>query len=394
MRRMWKKQILLLLAVAVLLGAASCKSREEDVPDGMKIASAAGADYFLFVPEIWNLNTAYGVSGAYRDLSELSVISVGRYEVTDDLQAQMTAAGIGATAVPEGDETQAEAEERWLKARIGWFWENQCLPVLKGQAKDGAVTLGESSSVAPGGVKGMQYLASAQVDLGDGEAENVQSLRFLRLIVERTAPDTHTYFYVISFSATERMYEVCGSDLEAILTEFRFLDQPYVPDESALWTPAKIDAEKIPAGMQIACTDEVAYRFFVPAEGWEVDRNQTVFYGYRTDDRTNVSVVPYMPTTDGMTPEAFFAMSEQGMKKTADPGGYARIGEAQSVELGGKPAMKYEFSYTVSGNSYRYCQVIAKNRGMIYTVTYTAKPEHYEEHWSEFEAILGAFSFR
>ena len=67
-----------LLALAAALGLASCAAKGEETPNGMMIASCAGADYRLYVPNTWVLNTSYGVSGAYRDLARQST-GVGEY---------------------------------------------------------------------------------------------------------------------------------------------------------------------------------------------------------------------------------------------------------------------------------------------------------------------------
>lgn len=386
---MMKKLLFFLLIVAMLAVTVSCNSRGSDVPTGMMIASAAGADYDLFVPSTWTLNTAYGISGAYRDLSALSVVSANRYEITDEMQAQMTADGV--TSAPDGETTadaaeRARAESALRQARLEWFWTNQCLPALTGQAMNGEVTLdGEASGTTVlDKVNAVQYVCSARVNVGTGETQDVQSLRFLRVIAE-----TRSAFYVVSFTGTEGMYELCESDLERILTEFRFLDEPYVPDDYA-WKPASV--KNVPAGMKIACSDEVAYRFFVP-EDWEVDFDRAVFFAYRADDRTNVSVVPYMPDVVSLSVAEFFTMSHRMMEKTAGSDGYELIAN-EKTELGGVSATRYEFRYTVAGVEYRYCQVIAAYRSMMYTVTYTAAPEHYAEHLDEFEAILDAFTFR
>lgn len=50
--------LLILLAEAVLL--TSCSKQEEGAPDGMKSAAAEAADYFLYVPKDWQVDTAEG----------------------------------------------------------------------------------------------------------------------------------------------------------------------------------------------------------------------------------------------------------------------------------------------------------------------------------------------
>ena len=62
MKRMLKGS-LILLCLVLLLACVSCmKGPESDasVPEGMKLATCAGADYRLYVPTVWNTNTDYG----------------------------------------------------------------------------------------------------------------------------------------------------------------------------------------------------------------------------------------------------------------------------------------------------------------------------------------------
>ena len=72
-----RRPLALLCALLMLLSLVSCAASEgEEVPANMQIASCAGADYRLYVPTSWVPNTSYGISGAYRDLSNQSTVSV------------------------------------------------------------------------------------------------------------------------------------------------------------------------------------------------------------------------------------------------------------------------------------------------------------------------------
>lgn len=297
------KRILSAMLVCFLLAAilASCVKKENDAPDGMMIASAAGADYMLYVPTTWNLNTYYGVSGAYRDAAAQSTVSVQKY----------------ASGSLEG----AEGENR-----NALYWETVCLPQIKSRALNGEVTPVEDdahpASFYLGGKPAEYRHVTALVSYGEKEQK---TLHFVYAVAERSG-----YFYVLSYSGTDAAYELCKDDLDKILTEFTFTDTPYAPSKAA-WKPAKVTP---PEGMQVASSDEVAYRFFAPAD-WKVDVNQRIFAAVEPNDRSNVSMVAYLPAESGMSVAEFHQMTVDLMGKVSGEGAYAAIAEQEGT-LGGK----------------------------------------------------------
>lgn len=350
-----KSTVVLLLAALLSVGSlVSCVKKENDAPDGMMIVSAAGADYLLYAPTTWNRNTVYGVSGAYRDVSEQSTVSVSRFSAE------------GFTAEEGADRNAA-------------YWETVCLPLIRAVALNGEVTdrTGDDSAALFGGADAVRRHVSAIV--------NGKTLHFVRIIAERNG-----YFYVFAFTVTDALYDYCIADANKMAKEFVFTDTPYVPEDYA-WKPAKVAA---PDGMQVASSDEVSYRFFVPAD-WVVDRDRRIFSAYEPTDRTNISVVPFLPDT-GTSVDDYFAASADLMRETAGEDGFTLLSDAGGVEteLGGRPAKQYDFLFTVGGERYRYRQIIALYKGMLYTVTYTAAEARFEEHLDALDAVRQAFAFR
>ena len=358
------KRLGALLLAGILLAATlcACVKKENDAPDGMMVASAAGVDYMLYVPTTWNLNTFYGVSGAYRDASAQSAVSVQTY-------ASATLAS-------------AEGENR-----NALFWQTSVLPQIESRALNGDVKayIADEAHAAHalylGGAPAEYRHVTALVPAREGERE---TLHFVYVIAERSGS-----FYVLSFSGTEAAYKLCESDLDKIIAEFAFAETPYTPSKTA-WKPAKV--KEVPGGMKIASSDEVAYRFFAP-ETWTVDAYQRIFAAVEPNDRTNVSVVAYLPAESGMSVEEFHQMTIDLMAKTSGTGAYEAIAEKEG-KLGGVAAMDYEFRYTVGGAVYHYRQLVAPYRGMFYTMTYTATEAHYGEHLEEFERMATELIFR
>lgn len=357
------KIVLVLLAALLALSCASCATKERDVPDGMKNATAADADYRLYVPSVWNVNTAYGVSGAYYSLAQQSTVSVQKYPVTAEMDAAMAELSL------EGG------------ARLDWFWEQECKATVEALALGGSVQIMEEENnlLTLGGCNAHRFHCRATVD--------GNNLHFVHAVTEKNGA-----FYVFSFIAAGDLYESLLANVESMLEQFIFAE-PYVPDTYV--KPIDPDAEA-PEGMKLASNDDVAYRFYVPA-AWEINGDVEIFAAYVKGEGkvlANVSVVPYYPDVESMSVAEFYTLCESMMKSTAGEGGFELLDTQTEVDLGGRPATSYTYRYTVGGVEYRYTQVIAAYKSMLYSVTYTALPEHFETYRTEFDRIVEEFEFR
>ena len=355
----------LLLCAATLLVFASCvKDRPEGIPDGMQLACAENADFRLYVPTTWNPNTDYGVSGAYFNLSTQTTVSVVKYPITDAMRAQLSEASI--------------AEDNG-EARIDWYWSTQCRPALEAVSLGGSFSdVEEKTSTLLGDANAWRYHCK-------GHSKQKQAdVHFVQVIAER-----ENAFYVFSYTAEEARYEACLPDVESMLDVFVFAE-PYTSDEYA--KPIDKEAEA-PEGMMLASNDDVAYRFYVPTD-WTVDPDQTVFAAFASDG-SSVSVVPYMPTEEGVSAEAFFESCKEALQGTADNGGFEVLEESDTT-LGGRNAKVYVYRYAIGGNEYRYKQVIAVYKSMVYSLTYTARndAEIFNSHLADVDRMIAAFQFR
>lgn len=73
-----KKLIAILLLLTLMLCAVSCK-KDDATPSGMKDAATAGAEYHLYVPEMWVPNNGNGISGAYANSTDKANVTVTSY---------------------------------------------------------------------------------------------------------------------------------------------------------------------------------------------------------------------------------------------------------------------------------------------------------------------------
>ncbi len=352
---------LLAICLALLPCLSGCGVTTSDVvPDGMQSATCDGADYRLYVPTTWNLNTAYGVSGAYYNLSVQSTVSVVKYPLTDAIKEGLLGAGIG---------------EKDTGARLDWYFENELLPPVANLATGGVkVVEEEDRATVLGDVNARRYRYSANIG---GE-----SLAFLQVIGERNGA-----FYVFSYTADAELFESLMENVNSMLSAFLFAD-PY--RATSLKTPE--EDPDTPDGMQAVQDSNVAFRFYVPSD-WTVNRAEGIFSAFDPEDRSSVSVVSYLPRGAGMSIREYFTANREVLERV--PGSnFQLVSEQEDATLAGQPAAVYEYTYSVGGVTYAYRQLVTGYAGMFYTVTYTALPEHYEAHLSEWEAILSAFSFR
>ena len=355
-KRIYLRALSALLLLAALLTAVSCASTEDTlIPEGMQSATAYDATYRLYVPTTWSLKVLPGVSGAYYNVAEQSAVSVSEYPIDEALAAELNALGDSTSRINYYFEKTLFAQVKLMATGDIHLYEEDCIATLLGDAN------------------ARQYHYSATV--------SGVFTHFLQIVAERD-----NRFYVFSFTATEALYEHCMQDVKKMLEHFGY-GKPYRPSDSAKNISTDATA---PTGMKIASGNEVQYFFYVPSS-WDINVTDTV-YAATAPDGSFVSVIPYLPSADGISVREYFEKSEEMMRSTSG-NRYTRI-EEKEIPFSGSKALQYEYEYTVGGVTYRYLQVIAGYQGMIYNLTYTSLPQNFEANRADVEAIIAAFSFR
>ena len=371
------KALSFVLCIIMMLSLVSCnKDAPADVPEGMKIATVPGHDFRLFVPTSWNANTAYGISGAYATLSTLSNVSVVKYPVSAETEAQLTNKNVAS------------------KERLDWFYLHECLPTVQKITVAGSLT----EVVAQNATEEEKEAAATLMLGGEQARRHVQKgkigeseIYFLHVLTERALTDEGTAFYVFEFVCDAQLYNRLITDVDKMLAKFIFFT-PYYPDS---YLKQIDETAPAPEGMKLASNGEVAYEFYVPVS-WEVNYDERIFSACVKENgkvQATVSVIPYMPDGANMSAPELFAMTESLMKATAGDG-YRKLEEDDQRKVNGKNAMTYCYIYTVGGVEYEYMQVIVVHKSMLYSITYTAHPEHFETYAPEVEQILDALVFR
>ena len=188
---------------------------------------------------------------------------------------------------------------------------------------------------------------------------------------------------VFSYKAKEEFFDTYLPEAEAMLEVFKLCD----PSKNV---ENKTD-EDTPEGMKIATRENSEYRLYVPIS-WVLDKDETTALAYVSEsDRSNVSLTSYSPR-ESMSIDGYFEMCETEYKKLYKE--YLRGEDSKEIQMAGKTAKEYVFSFEYNGEKYQSRQVICIYRGMFYIFTYTAKAESFELHMADVEKIISEVEFR
>lgn len=343
----------ILITFLTLFSLVSCSTgNSEEIPAGCILASAPGADFRLYVPSTWNPETDYGVSCAYYSLSVQSTVSANRYPESS----------LGTS------KTYADENEK-----LEDFFETNCRAPLA-NAGNTLISEAEKKPAMLGTLNALHFEF-------DGVINGTKN-KFRYTVAKKDG-----FFYVLSFTVADELYEALANDVATIEKHFVFAD-PYEPLDYAKSIPDK-DA---PEGMKLASNKTVAYTFYVP-ENWIVNRDEKIFAAYREDDRSSISVVPYSPDVDRMSVAEFFTMGKDRLTALFGEENYT-LGSVKDTTLGGRTARDYTYRIVIEGKTYCFRQVIAAYKSMLYSVTLTTDEAHFEERQPEMDAVIGTFAFR
>lgn len=345
-----------LMAACLLLGSLASCSQDSAVPDGYQYATCKGEYFRLFVPTQWTVNTESGVSGAY--ISVLDETAVSMTEVPFEKPAETTAEG-GTTA-----------------------------PTTASLADFYAAHVAEISTL-----KNYRVISEKDTNLGGHKAKELtyfatiggKDYRYRQVLTR-----VEGRFYIFTYSSGDQSFEQWLEIVDGILAEIQFYAVPFEGSDDERKIP---DVDNVPAGMKLVSTNETAYRFFAPTD-WIADPQSAASLVYVSEtDRSNVSVIGYVPETDGYSVADYWKATEAAYKETLD--GYTLTATtSDGVKMGGKQATVYEYTYSVGGVQYRARQTVCVYSYMIVSMTYTALPENYETHLSDAVAMQNALTFR
>ena len=340
-----------LLAVFMLAGSLVACSQGDEIPEGYQYATCKGEYFRLFVPTQWQVNTESGVSGGYYSLAEGTAVSMA--EVFFDIPV----------ADREGEDVTATLADFFAAHTAD-------ISTMKGYKaeKEFDTTLGSYKA------KDITYTAT----------KSGETYRFRQVLTK-----VEGRFYLFTYSSKAETFEQWLDTVDGILENVMFYAYPFEGSDDEKKIP---DVDNVPDGMKLVTGNDVAYRFFAPND-WQVGNAEAAALVYASEeDRSNVTVMGYVPETEGYSVADYWENTEKYYKDTLRD--YTPTAEPAEETLGGRKATVYEYTYTVGGVTYQCRQAVCVYSYMIVVMTYTALPENYDAHLADVQAMQEALTFR
>ncbi len=151
--------------------------------------------------------------------------------------------------------------------------------------------------------------------------------------------------------------------------------------------------QSAPNGMKVLeSSDNLDYSLYIP-EVWIQDLSTgAVSAYYSSSDLSNISMTQF--NLDELKPleeytKDYIKDLEENLNDFKMSEGFP-----ENIILGGVAAEKIEYTATLSGNTYKYSQIICINKATIYFFTYTALEDAFDSHKEDVQMMIDNFSFR
>ena len=172
------------------------------------------------------------------------------------------------------------------------------------------------------------------------------------------------------------------------------------------------DEAKAPYGMKLASGKESEFYLYIP-DSWinttpvytdkkipsitvsarvsDSDPSNISLVGFVDGNREYDSIEDYWEHTKSVS-KYFDDVKDEESGETKSS--FELITKAKAMTMGNLAAKKYEYTGTVAGSEFKFMQVIAKDKDVFYTFTYTSTPDIYSKNESAVETILKNIKFK
>lgn len=348
------KRIAAVMLLLTMLVSAFAACSNSDVPDGYQLIACEGDCFRLYVPTQWTPNTAGGVTSAYYSAS----------------------AGVSVCVTVADDAGELSVEEYWIK----------CNENFANSLKNYEWS-GKHETMVLGGKPAYKYVYTASVTIVNGENSETVDYKFMQ-VMARYEGELYVFVYSAPLESYDAYLETVDGDSDGagILPYFTFAE-PYKSGDDKKYS----DKVKVPEGMKLISTDELAYRFFVPTS-WIVNNRAEYSAAYVSEtDSSNVSVQMYMTNDDSKTVDQYFAECEARYKEIFES--YVLL-STENIKMDGISAKQYVYTVVSGGVEYKQLQAIVVKGGVFYTVTYTALPQSFDAHLDDVAKMIENFDVR
>ena len=351
----------LLLCLILIPTLAACS--DDGIPEGYQLIACDGDEFRLYVPTDWVDNTSSGIACAYYSVDANVSVSV---TVADDADADM------------------KLEDYWAK----------CDERYAEELKEYTLIADECGKTVLGAKEALKKVYTAKLSTYDeATGKNVEgSYKIMQVIAKNNGK-----MYLLTFIAPADRYNdfkevmLGNKDDDGIIKHFEFA-KPYKREEEK-----EIASNvKAPEGMKLASTDERAYRLFVP-KSWVIDQSTdaTAAYVSKTDS-SNVNVQMYMTSNTAETIDEHWTKLMERYNSLFSK--CEEIKDAEKLKVNGVPAQVHTIEVESGGQKYIIIQAIYKktNSEMIYTVTFTATKENFDNnnYKEDVDKIIKSFEIR
>ena len=144
--------------------------------------------------------------------------------------------------------------------------------------------------------------------------------------------------------------------------------------------------EGVPENMQKAYADNAKFRLYVPTN-WTVEKAMNYAVSPNLDGACVMATSELV--TLAYTPDTYFEQKAWGeiCATVTD----AELLETSATTLSGLDAKCVVYQCVVAGEAMRYMQIITVDGAMVYTLTYAAKPQDFDNNLEDVEKIRAEF---
>lgn len=334
MRKIIALALALLLCISLL---CSCGGRGDDIPDNMQLASIDDEPFKLYVPEGMSVNLDSGISSAFKYVPDEVIISARYY-------------------TPENPE----------------------------------MTLSEYMTYCAEGYS--ESLASFEMTALDSSI--LSGIDALKMTYTTKIKDIDYSCTQISAFYKGDMISLCfyipSAVSESYAETVKRVTEVFVICDKAEPINDEVVDKKTPDGMKIASEDQLEYRFYVP-KTWicNSESGKSEAY-YPESEKSNVTVTSYSPSEE-MSTEEYIELCKETYAQSIS--GYNLV-ETKDTYVNEKKAIEMIFEANYDGIDFKIRQVSLLYGRMIYSITYTATAERYNDHADDVDKMIAEFTFR
>ena len=151
----------------------------------------------------------------------------------------------------------------------------------------------------------------------------------------------------------------------------------------------------VPMGMMLASNPDVPEYVLMVPNDWTIETSTGTTTAYYKDNLSGSVLATFSATFnmigDGVTLENYF---DTYKTEFASVFGAPENVEINDSLLDGKPAKEYIYTAKFGNDEYKFWQVICFHEGIIYTLTYSATAQYFDNYAEDMSLILGNFYFK